>query len=34
VLSYEALADDVDPDTVIAGVLGAVPAPDVALQDR
>ena len=34
VLSYEALADDVDPDTVIAGVLGAVPATDVALQDR
>jgi MoxR-like ATPase len=34
VLSYEALADDVDPDTLIAGVLGAVPAPDVALQDR
>jgi MoxR-like ATPase len=34
VLSYEALADDVDPDTVIAGVLGAVQVPDVALQDR
>ncbi len=34
VLSYEALADDVDPDTVIAGVLGAVAVPDVALQDR
>ena len=34
VLSYEALADDVDPDTAIAGVLGAVPVPDVALQDR
>jgi len=34
VLSYEALADDVDPDTVIAGVLGAVPVPEVALQDR
>jgi len=34
VLSYEALADDVDPDTVIAGVLGAVTVPDVALQDR
>jgi MoxR-like ATPase len=34
VLSYEALADDVDPDTVIAGVLGAVRVPDVALQDR
>jgi MoxR-like ATPase len=34
VLSYEALADDVDPDTVITAVLGAVPAPEVALQDR
>ena len=34
VLSYEALADDVDPDTVITGVLRAVPVPDVALQDR
>jgi MoxR-like ATPase len=34
VLSYEALADDVDPDTVIAGVLRAVPVPDVVLQDR
>jgi MoxR-like ATPase len=34
VLSYEALADDVDPDTVIAGVLRAVALPDVVLQDR
>jgi MoxR-like ATPase len=34
VLSYEALADDVDPDTVLAGVQGAVPVPDVVLQDR
>ena len=34
VLSYEALADDVDPDTVITGVLRAVAVPDVALQDR
>ena len=34
VLSYEALADDVEPDTVIAGVLRAVPVPDVVLQDR
>jgi len=34
VLSYEALADDVDPDTVVAGVLRAVPVPEVALQDR
>jgi MoxR-like ATPase len=34
VLSYEALADDVNPDTVIAGVLRAVPVPEVVLQDR
>jgi MoxR-like ATPase len=34
VLSYEALADDVEPDTVIAGVLRAVPMPDVVLRDR
>jgi MoxR-like ATPase len=34
VLSYEALADDVEPDTVIAGVLRAVPVPDVVLRDR
>ncbi|MFI6481005.1 AAA family ATPase [Nonomuraea sp. NPDC050663] len=34
VLSYEALADDVDPDTVITRVLGAVRAPDVVLQNR
>ncbi|WP_397428750.1 AAA family ATPase [Pseudofrankia sp. BMG5.37] len=34
VLSYEALADDVDPDTVIAGVLKAVPMPEVPLRDR
>ena len=34
VLSYEALADDVDPDTVVAGVLRAVPVPEVAMQDR
>ena len=34
VLSYEALADDVDPDTVIAGVLRAVPVPEVVLQAR
>jgi MoxR-like ATPase len=34
VLSYEALADDVDPDTVVTGVQRAVPVPDVALQDR
>ncbi|MDH2430458.1 MoxR family ATPase [Sphaerisporangium sp. TRM90804] len=34
VLSYEALADDVDPDTIISRVLGAVRAPDVVLQNR
>jgi MoxR-like ATPase len=34
VLSYEALADDVDPDTVITSVLDAVRMPDVVLQSR
>ncbi len=34
VLSYEALADDLDPDTVLTRVLRAVRAPDVVLQDR
>jgi len=34
VLSYEALADDVDPDTIINRVLGAVRMPDVVLQNR
>ncbi|MFB4271270.1 AAA family ATPase [Nonomuraea sp. GTA35] len=34
VLSYEALADDVDADTVITRVLGAVRAPNVVLQNR
>jgi MoxR-like ATPase len=34
VLSYEAFADDLDPDTIITRVLGAVPAPDVVLQKR
>ncbi len=34
VLTYEALADDLDTDTVIARVLRAVPAPDVVLRDR
>ncbi|KGN40572.1 AAA family ATPase [Knoellia aerolata] len=32
VLSYEALADDVDADTVVTRVLGSVPAPRVVLQ--
>ena len=34
VLSYEALADGVTPDTVLVAVLRAVPAPVVALQGR
>jgi MoxR-like ATPase len=34
VLSYEALADDVDPDAIIAGVLRAVRMPEVVLQSR
>jgi MoxR-like ATPase len=34
VLSYEALADDIDPDTVIIGVLKAVRMPEVVLQSR
>jgi MoxR-like ATPase len=34
VLSYEALADDVDGDTIINRVLGAVRAPEVVLQNR
>jgi MoxR-like ATPase len=34
VLSYEALADDIDADTIISRVLGVVAAPDVVLQSR
>jgi MoxR-like ATPase len=34
VLSYEALADDVSADDIIARVLDAVPEPEVALQSR
>jgi MoxR-like ATPase len=34
VLSYEALADDVTPDTIITKVLDAVAAPDVVLSGR
>ena len=34
VLSYEALADDVDADVVVVRVLEAVSRPDVVLQDR
>jgi MoxR-like ATPase len=33
VLSYEALADDVDAEHVVDAVLGAVPVPDVVLRD-
>jgi MoxR-like ATPase len=32
VLSYEALADDLDADTILTRVLRAVPMPDVVLQ--
>jgi MoxR-like ATPase len=32
VLSYEALADDLDADAILIRVLRAVPAPDVVLQ--
>ncbi len=32
VLSYEALADDLDADTILTRVLRAVPSPDVVLQ--
>jgi MoxR-like ATPase len=34
VLSYEALADDVTPDTIISKVLDTVAAPDVVLSGR
>jgi len=34
VLSYEALADDLDADAIVTRVLGSVPAPDVVLQSR
>jgi MoxR-like ATPase len=34
VLSYEALADDVSADDIIARVLDAVPEPEVVLQNR
>ncbi len=34
VLSYEALADDVSADNIIARVLDAVPEPEVVLQGR
>jgi MoxR-like ATPase len=34
VLSYEALADDVSADDIIARVLRAVPEPEVVLQSR
>jgi MoxR-like ATPase len=34
VLSYEAFADDLDADSIVTRVLGAVSAPDVVLQKR
>ena len=34
VLSYEALADEVDADAIVSRVLGVVPAPEVVLQAR
>jgi MoxR-like ATPase len=34
VLSYDALADDIDADAIISRVLGVVPMPTVVLQDR
>jgi MoxR-like ATPase len=34
VLSYEALADEVDADVIVSRVLGAVPAPEAALRGR
>jgi MoxR-like ATPase len=34
VLSYEALADDVTPDTIITKVLDAISAPEVVLSGR
>jgi MoxR-like ATPase len=32
VLSYEALGDDLDADTILVRLLRAVPSPDVVLQ--
>ncbi len=34
VLSYEALADDVRPDDLLAQILAAVPLPEVTLNER
>ena len=34
VLSYEALADGITPDQIVARVLGAVPAPEIVLRER
>ncbi|GAA4173729.1 MoxR family ATPase [Gryllotalpicola koreensis] len=34
VLSYEALADELDADAIVTRVLGVVPAPEVVLQSR
>jgi MoxR-like ATPase len=34
VLSYEALADGVDSDSIIDRILEAVPVPELALRER
>jgi hypothetical protein len=34
VLSYEALADGVTPDTIVERILQAVPIPELALRER
>jgi MoxR-like ATPase len=34
VLSFEALSDDVGPDTILGAILGRVPVPTVPMQDR
>jgi MoxR-like ATPase len=34
VLSYEALADGVDADQIVARILAAVPVPELALRER
>ena len=33
-LSYEALADGVDADSIIDRILAAVPLPELALRER
>ncbi|HEX6685299.1 MAG TPA: MoxR family ATPase [Candidatus Limnocylindrales bacterium] len=34
VLSYEALSDEVSPDTVLSQIIASLPVPDLALQGR